>query len=328
MVILCVPVFAAVSLVAFPSFRYQVFRVISEAPGIATFYSLRGKVVTRDFSAASALLQRQLDWSKRYDVDQSVQLPALMENTGFTLQAVVLEQERAQLVPYLKNLAAAYPGSYRTHLWVGEAQAYSSPREALTALEKAAKIVSTDTAIYRAAVAAAFQLGEVDLLRTWCRRYRTATAGGSHPFQFNPLAVGVGMRRVIAEVPNKKGSADLIEYNALVPNSNNVLEFSLPRAQPFEDVVLHFGTMPAVVLDVSTVTLSVRGTRTAQIADRLIMQSRNGFMIDDRRVMLTGTYGDYLRISWPDRGSIQADRIQVSARITRAPLINLPGCTQ
>jgi hypothetical protein len=325
---LSIPVVFASVLVLSPGLRYQIFRGISEAPGIVTFFSLRGKVIARDFDAAAGSLQRQLDWSLDYGVDTSVQVPSLIENTAFVMEAASLHGERSALAPYLRNLSASYPQLYRPQLWLGQALVDSEPKLAIESLERAAAIVPTDEQIYRTAILAANRLGNREMVGQWCNRYRTAAAGGSHPYQFNPVATGVGMRRVIAELPKDGEESDLIEYNALVPETENILEFPLPDAADRSEIMLHFGTAPSVVLDVREVILMANGIRTARISDGLVYQSRHGYLIGDNRVMLTGTYGDRLTISWPELGPVRADKVLVFVDVSRAPLTNLPGCSQ
>jgi hypothetical protein len=326
--VLSIPVVIASLLVLSPSLRYQSFRVVSEAPGVATFFLLRGKVITRDFAAAGNTLQRQLDWSLSYDVNQSVQVPSLIENTAYVLEAAALDGERAALLPYLRKLSASYPALYRPQLWLGLALAKTAPKEALKSLEKAASIVSTDEQIYRAAIIAASTLDDENLLKSWCGRYRTATAGGSHPYQFNPLAVGVGMRRVIAEIPRAGKEPNLVEYNALVPEKENILEFLLPEASEHGEIVLHFGTAPSVVLGIRQVVLMKNGMRAAKISEGLVYQTRHGYVIGRDKVLLTGTFGDRLTLSWPALGPVAADRVLVFVHVSRAPLTNLSGCQQ
>ena len=324
--VLSIPVVIVSLLVLSPGLRYQSFRAISEAPGVATFFLLRGKVVARNFSAAAQTLQRQLDWSLSYDVDQSVQVPSLIENTAYVLEAAALDKERAAFLPYLRKLSASYPALYRPQLWLGLALAKTAPKEALKSLEKAALIVSTDEQIYRAAIVAASTLGDENLLKHWCGRYRTATAGGSHPYQFNPLAVGVGMRRVIAEIPSADNEPDLVEYNALVPEKENILEFSLPEASEHSEIVMHFGTAPSVVLVIREVVLMRNGVRTARISEGLVYQTRHGYVLNGNKVLLTGAFGDRLTLSWPALGPIAADSVLVRVHVSRPPLTNLPGC--
>ncbi|MEQ8711317.1 MAG: hypothetical protein RIC36_20215 [Rhodospirillales bacterium] len=326
LVVLSVPVFVTVTLVLAPGLRYQVFRMISEAPGIATFFALRRDVVTRDFSSAGMTLERQLGWSMSYGVDQSVQVPALIENTAFAVQAAALDSERQALVPFLRKLADSYPQLYRPRMWLGQALATESPREALNSLDRAATLMATDENIYRAAIQAAARLEDNDLVAQWCSRYRTATAGGSHPYQFNPLATGVGMRRVIAEVPGPGDKPDLIEYNALTPEAENILEFQLAQGAELSDLTLHFATAPSVILNIREIVLLEKGLRTARISDGLIYQSRNGYVLDDNRIMLTGQFGDQLTIAWPKLGPVRADRALVFVDVARAALTNLPGC--
>tara|TARA_R110000787_G_scaffold16622_55_gene51682 strand:+ start:3878 stop:4906 length:1029 start_codon:yes stop_codon:yes gene_type:complete len=324
--LLSVPVFVTVTLVLSPGLRYQAFRVISEAPGIVTFFTLRRDVVTRDFSSAGATLERQLGWSKSYDVDQSVQVPALIENTAFAMQAAALDSERQALAPFLRKLADSYPQLYRPQMWLGQALATASPAEALNSLKRAAELMSTDEMIYRAAIQAAARLDDSDLVAQWCRRYRTATAGGSHPFQFNPLATGVGMRRVIAEIPGADETTNLIEYNALTPEAENILEFQMTEGAELSELMLHFATAPSVILTIREIVLLEKGLRTARISDGLVYQSQSGYVLDDNRVMLTGQFGDQLRIGWPKLGPVRADKALVFVDVTRAALTNLPGC--
>lgn len=324
--VLSVPVLVTVTLVLAPGLRYQVFRVISEAPGIATFFALRSDIIRRDFTSAGAALDRQLGWSMSYDVDQSVQVPSLIENTAFVMQAAALDQERQALAPFLRKLADSYPQLYRPQLWLGQALAVEAPREALNSLGRAAELMATDEDIYRAAIQAAARLEDNDLVAQWCGRYRTATSGGSHPFQFNPLATGVGMRRVIAEFPGAGGTPDLIEYNALTPEAENVLEFQMAEGAELSELMLHFATAPSVVLTVREIVLLEKGLRTARITDGLTYQSRNGYVLDDNKVMLTGQFGDQLRIGWPKLGPIRADKALVFVDVARAALTNLPGC--
>lgn len=318
---------AASTLVLSPGLRYQTFRAISEAPGIAAFFLLRGEVIRRDFNAASQTLSRQLSWSLSYGLEQSVLVPSLIENTAYVLNAAALGTERESLTPYLKKLADSYPALYRPQLWLGQALALTRPAEALASLEKAASIVAIDEQIYRAAILAADKLGDPKLLGSWCLRYQNATAGGSHPYQFNPLTMGVGVRRVIAEIPNGEKSPALIEFNALTPGRENVLEFSLPAASEHRELVLHFGTVPSVVLDFKELILMENGIRTARITNGLVFQSRQGYMIDDRKILLANAFGERVTVSWPSRGAYRADRILAIVRVGRAPLTNLAECS-
>lgn len=323
---LAVPVAAASTLVLNPSLRYQVFRAVSETPGVVTFFQLRSAVVRRDFESAAGALQRQLAWSLDYGLDQSVQVPSLIENTAFVINAAVLPSEQAALTPYLKKLAASYPALYRPQLWLGRALAPVSPEQALKSLEKAAAIVSTDEQIYRAALVAADKIGDRRLVTHWCERYRSATAGGSHPYQFNPLATGVGVRRVIAEFVRPSSGSALIEYNALTPGRENVLEFVLPAASEHREVVLHFGTVPSILLDFRKIVLMEKGVRTAQLSKELTFHSQHGYILDDRKILLAGAFGERLTVSWASQGSYRADRILAYVDVSRAPLSNLQGC--
>ena len=137
----------------------------------------------------------------------------------------------------------------------------------------------------------------------------------------------MGVRRVIAEIPNGEKAPALIEFNALTPGRDNVLEFSLPTASEHREIVLHFGTVPSVVLDFRELILMENGIRTARITDELVFHSSQGYMIDDNKILLTGTFGEQVTVSWPSRGAYRADRILAFVRVGRAPLTDLAGCS-
>ncbi|NQV82505.1 MAG: hypothetical protein HQ494_01680 [Rhodospirillales bacterium] len=309
-----------------PGVRYQAFRAASELPAIASYFLLRKSVVQRDFTGAGQTLQRQLGWATSWDVEQSVLLPGLIENTKFALSGMRFKEDFRNMRPYLENLAEAYPKLFLPQLWLGETYARIAPEKAFAPLEKAVKIAGTDARPYRAAIDAALGLGDTTTAIRWCQAFKNEQLGGTHPYNYNTLFVGTGMRKIMIVADVAGAPSVMIENDGLALNERRDYSFSLPATMAIDHLDIHFGVPKGVIVEIHSVTLKSMSGEKYMTPESLIITSRDGFSLGEDRFMLMSDDDDQITLRWSGNASIDMDRIDLAMTITRPALATLESC--
>jgi hypothetical protein len=321
-----VAVAAAIYLFVPPTNRYNVFRLSSELPGIVTYFSIRKSVIARDFSAAANYLDRHLRWSTTFGVEQSTLLPALIENTEFVVRRAEFSGEFTSLVPYLQRLQKTYPNLFLPNLWLGQALANSQPEKAFAALELAVKRIPSDERTYRYAIDAALALQDTNHLTNWCAKYKSSQLGGPHPYAYNTLFTGTGLRKMMLEGQDAESKSLLVENRGVELNTQRRYGFTFPSKIAADELKLYLGTVPSTYFDLKNIVYHTDNGMIELGPDQLIMTSQYGYVLNPDRLMLTGLDGDRITIRSSAQRIEWVKQVEIVAEISRPHLTNHPAC--
>lgn len=315
-----------VMLLVSPSIRYNVFRVVAEMPTVVTFFAIRGPVYHKDFKAAAAGLNRQLDWSKYYGTKRSMNFPGLMENTEFVVERLRFTHEHIPLVPFLKKLTKQQPDSFLSRVWLARSLVTIDPDAAFEHLEIATNLIPSDDRSFRIAIRAAMELRRPALAQVWCERYQSAQFGGPHPYRYNNVFEGTGFREIALETRTKDGREILVVNSGIRLGEPTVYDFDLPRRTRPTRLIFHLGLLAGAKVKVHEVVLyGPDGPTPIQVKD-LSMTARHGYFLDNGTLVTTSMDGDVLTL-WPNAMLLsQTDRVDIKLSIERLALGTGTAC--
>jgi hypothetical protein len=322
-----VPVSALlIVIVAIPSLRFNLFRMVTELPAIATHFSIQKHVKAHDFAASAAGLERQLSIVKMAGTRRNSMVRGLIRNTKMVMGVADLAKDYAAMRPYLERFAAYQPQLFIGHIWLAQALSYTDPSAALPHLEEAARLVPSDDRAYRIAVGVALALGDAGKARKWCRRYATATFGGLRPLIYRNIFAGTGMRKIAIEISNDAGILVRIPNEGVQLGKSKIYDFDLPERVTVEILRLHLGLMPGVRVALETMTLYGPSGKTGLMPEDLIILPAKGFVLENGKLLTVSPDGDVLTIRRRQGTFGPMDRIDIRLSFERAGLATLPGC--
>jgi len=309
------------SLLYSPNIRHNLYRVLAEVPKIAYMLAMRKDVVNRNFSGMNVWLNRQLDFSANMFSGQDVFLPGLMDNANYAIEQATFPSEYLALLPFINRLAGNYPKLFMAHLWRARALLTKEPTAAIKAVERAVALIPGDERPYRLAINAALRLNDASLARQYCARYKIAQAGNVHPYSYNPFFYGAHLRGLLLEIVDKDGVSYFSKNEGL--KFEDKVRFNFPFATPVDvkEMRLFVSTATGVSIRIDGVEIAHAGIIQSITLDNLYIIPLNGYVIDDRRIIVTGNNGSGLSII--DKNDVfgMADAIAVRLSVRREPLV-------
>lgn len=324
-----VPAFLAVAiLLTQPQLRHAAFRFSVELPGMVTYFLVRRHVIERDYEAANRWLDRELDLVIAFAPGRNSLLPGLIQNAEFVIQRARFPEEYAALQPFLTRLVEFRPELLPAHLWLAQALAEKRPLEAMEHLEIAANLVPADERAYRIALEIGTAANLKEQVARWCRRYPSAQLGGPHPYAYNSLFGGTGLRKLALEVVDNQGTRQVIGNAGLELAGERTYDFPLMRATTAKTLRLHFGTLPGVGIRINALRLYLGGElRQTFHEEDLRLVALGGFFLAGNEDLSVAADGETLRIFPPKEGFGDIDRIAADIVFRRLSVTSSALCS-
>ena len=314
------------ALIASPSLRFTVFRMLTELPAIATHFTIQKYVKDHDFTASAAGLDRQLSVVKLAGTSRNSMVRGLIRNTEMAMGVAELSRDYAAMTPFLERFVEYQPNLYIARIWLAQALSHSAPAKAFIHLEKAARIVPADDRTYHIAVRAAVASGDFDKARDWCGRYRTAKFGGLRPLIYRNIFAGTGLRKMALEIPRSEGVPVRIFNEGVVMGQSMSYSFDLHERTTADFLRLHLGLLPGVKVAFEGMTLFGPAGIQRLTAQELIILPEESFIIANGTLMTVSPDGEKVTLRKRKGAFGPADRIDLRLNFKRAGLATLPGC--
>ena len=181
--------------------RHVIFTGITQFPEFAFMQSMKGGLVTRDFSKVMPWLNKQYDLANSYGGEKNRLTPGLLENLKKAYNVAVLREERELFILLFEKAYLLNPDNIDLNIMLASAYQYSDEKKSLSYLEKARTIVPSDQRIFHLANVILRNSDNVEQKLFWCKAYKTEQFGDYEEYKSSSL-LGTGYRRLALEFAN------------------------------------------------------------------------------------------------------------------------------
>ena len=233
--------------------RYNLTRRIGEANNIITEYRLFRAIETRNFSLGVKLLEEQLDRTQNLSPGNNKLLKSLYQNVDYSFNSTVYIEDRDYFESFLERLTKLYPDIYSIRLWYAKTLENNDPAELYEQLDKAIKILGSDSEVYRIGIKNAFINNDTNKLNHYCTSYRKNQLGGIKFADIPWVFSGIGLRSMTLELINKDKKI-FIKNNGIDLIKNNKYEFLIPeQIELNNNFYLHIAVTDGVELKIKKI---------------------------------------------------------------------------
>lgn len=181
--------------------RHVIFTGVIKFPEFAIMQSMKGGLVTRDFSRVIPWLDKQYELANSYGGKKNKLTPGLLENLKKAYSIAALKKERELFIPLFDKAYLLNPNNIDLNIMLASAYQYSDAKKSLSYLEKARLIVPSDQRIFHLANIILRNSDNLEQKLSWCKAYMTEQFGDYEEFKGSSL-LGTGYRRLAFEFEN------------------------------------------------------------------------------------------------------------------------------
>ena len=181
--------------------RHVIITGIIKFPEFAIMQSMKGGLVTRDFSRVMPWLDKQYELANSYGGEKNRLTPGLLENLKKAYDVAVLRQDREPFIGLLEKVYLLNPNNIDLNIMLASAYQFSDEKKSLSYLVKARKIVPSDHRIFHLANIILRNSDNLEQKLSWCKAYKTEQFGDYEEYKSSSL-LGTGYRRLALEFEN------------------------------------------------------------------------------------------------------------------------------
>jgi len=304
--------------------RHVIFTGATQFPEFAIMQSMKGGLVTRDFSKVMPWLDKQFELANSYGGEKNRLTPGLLENLKKAYDVAVLREERELFIPLFEKVYALNPNNINLNIMLASAYQYSDERKSLSYLEKARKIVPSDQRIFHLANVILRDSDNIEEKLYWCEAYENEQFGDYEEYKSSSL-LGIGYRRLALEFEHSN-TRSLFLNEGLTLGEKVKYEFILGDSYPISKPSIRFSSGGGLEILFHNIQFFSKGKLTRTYSNKEInLFPETGYVIEGRAIS-TNPLGENIFIELNEIDNFIADKLIIELTINKLLLNNLALC--
>ena len=205
-------------------------------------------------------------------------------------------EDHGYLEEFNKNLIEADPLLYSAKIWYAKSLLSNNHVErAIEQIDEAIKISPIEDEPYRLGVFIALKYKNKDLLKKFCKNYKTSEFGGRQKRYKNTLFTGLNLNKFGIKFSNKKNERlnnEIYTHSGI--NLGKFDDYEITPSEPVdvENLNLYFSFNAGTSLEIKKLTLYFQNDKEEININNLIIDSNNSFFSPENNKKLIFTLDD------------------------------------